>query len=359
VQFVIGTTESFEQLNTVTQQFMQEAQKSGMFIFLDKDLKVDQPQSQVDIDRNKTALLGLSMQDVGSSLASILGGGYVNYFSMTGRSYRVIPQAQQTSRLNAEQLLNYYIRAADGATVPLSTIATISTKTVPQSLNHFQQLNAAIISGVPFPGVGDALNTLKTIAAKTLPPAYTVDYGGQSRQLEQESSSFIFTFGFALIIIFLALAAQFESFRDPLIILVSVPMSIAGALIFIALGIGGATLNIYTEVGLVTLMGLISKHGILIVEFANNKQKEGLTKREAIESAAAIRLRPILMTTAAMVLGVLPLIFATGAGAVSRFNIGLVIATGIAIGTLFTLFVVPAVYLLIGQNHPKEIKNPE
>ena len=359
MQFVIGTTESFDQLNTVTQQLMQEAQKSGRFIFLDTDLKVDKPQSQVEIDRNKTALLGLTMQDVGSSLASILGGGYVNYFSMTGRSYKVIPQVQQTSRLNADQLLNYYIRAADGSTVPLSTIATISTKTVPQSLNHFQQLNAAIVSGVPFPGVtlGDSIDSLKEIAAKVLPPGYSIDYAGQSRQMVNESSGFIFTFAFALIIIFLALSAQFESFRDPLIILVSVPMSIAGALIFIALGIGGATLNIYTEVGLVTLMGLISKHGILIVEFANIKQKEGMSKREAIESAAGIRLRPILMTTAAMVLGVLPLIFATGAGAVSRFNIGLVIATGIAIGTLFTLFVVPAVYLLIGQNHSKLAKN--
>ncbi len=355
VQFVISTTEPFDQLNTIMQQFMQEAQKSGMFMFLDTDLKYDQPQSQVEIDRNKTALLGLTMQDVGSSLASMLGGGYVNYFSMAGRSYKVIPQIQQSSRLNADQLSNYYIRTADGATVPLSTIATISTKTVPQSLNHFQQLNAAIISGVPFPGVtlNDAINSLKNIAVKVLPPAYSVDYAGQSRQLVKESSGFIFTFLFALIIIFLALAAQFESFRDPLIILVSVPMSIAGALIFIALGIGGATLNIYTEVGLVTLMGLISKHGILIVEFANNKQKEGMSKREAVESAASIRLRPILMTTAAMVLGVLPLLMATGAGAVSRFNIGLVIATGIAIGTLFTLFVVPAVYLLIGENHAK------
>jgi multidrug efflux pump len=358
VQFVLGTTDSFEKLNTIAEQFMQEAQKSGRFIFLDKDLKFDQPQSQVDIDRDKTALLGLSMQDVGSSLASILGGGYVNYFSLAGRSYKVIPQAQQVSRLNADQLLNYQIRAADGTMVPLSTIANISTKTVPQSLNHFQQLNAVVVSGVPFPGVtvGDAIESLKAIAPSILPPSYTIDYAGQSRQMVQESSSFVMTFAFALIIIFLALAAQFESFRDPLIILVSVPMSIAGALIFIALGIGGATLNIYTEVGLVTLMGLISKHGILIVEFANNKQKEGLSKREAIESAASIRLRPILMTTAAMVLGVLPLIFASGAGAVSRFNIGLVIASGIAIGTLFTLFVVPAVYLMIGQTHSKELQ---
>ncbi len=353
VQFVIGTTESFEQLNTIAQQFMQEAQKSGMFVFMDKDLKYDQPQSQIDIDRNKAALLGLSMEDVGASLASMLGGGYVNYFSLANRSYKVIPQVQQRFRLNVEQLRDYPIRTADGTTVPLSTLASISTKTVPQSLNHFQQLNAAVISGVPFPGVtlGDAIASLQTLAKKVLPPGYSIDYGGQSRQLVQESSGFAFTFLFALIIIYLALAAQFESFKDPLIILVSVPMSIAGALIFIALGIGNATLNIYTEVGLVTLMGLISKHGILIVEFANNKQKEGLSKRAAIESAASIRLRPILMTTAAMVLGVLPLILATGAGAVSRFNMGLVIATGIAIGTLFTLFVVPAVYLMLGQDH--------
>ncbi len=359
VQFVIGTSDSFDQLNTVTQQLMQEAQKSGAFLFLDTDLKIDQPQTKVEINRNITALLGLTMQDVGSSLASMLGGGYVNYFSMAERSYKVIPQIQQSSRLNAEQLRNYYIRAADGTAVPLSTIATINTKTVPQSLNHFQQLNASTISGVPFPGVtqGDAINALKDIAAKILPPGYSVDYAGQSRQMVQESSGFIFTFLFALIIIFLALAALFESFRDPLIILVSVPMSIAGALVFIALGIGEATLNIYTQVGLVTLMGLISKHGILIVEFANIKQMEGMSKRDAIESAASIRLRPILMTTAAMVLGVLPLIFATGAGAVSRFNIGLVIATGIAIGTLFTLFVVPAVYLLIGENHSKIEEN--
>ncbi|MGR8998134.1 MAG: efflux RND transporter permease subunit [Gammaproteobacteria bacterium] len=355
VQFVIGTTESFEDLNTVIQQFLQEAQKSGMFMFLDTDLKFDQPQSEVKIDRNKTALLGLTMQDVGSSLASMLGGGYVNYFSMAERSYKVIPQVRQSSRLNADQISNYYVHAADGTAVPLSTIATINTQIVPESLNHFQQLNSATISGVPFPGVtlGDAINSLKNVAVKVLPPGYTVDYAGQSRQLVKESSGFIYTFLFALVIIFLALAALFESFRDPLIILVSVPMSIAGALIFIALGIGGATLNIYTEVGLVTLMGLISKHGILIVEFANIKQKEGLSKRAAIETAASIRLRPILMTTAAMVLGVLPLILATGAGAVSRFSIGLVIATGIAIGTLFTLFVVPAVYLMIGENHAK------
>ncbi len=356
VQFVISTTESFAQLNTVARQFMQAAQKSGMFVFIDSDLKYDQPQSQIDIDRDKAALLGLSMEDVGASLASMLGGGYVNYFSLSGRSYKVTPQVQQRFRLNAEQLLDYPIRTANGTMIPLSTLATLSTKTVPQSLNHFQQLNAAIISGVPFPGVtlGDAIASLQTLAKQQLPPSYAIDYAGQSRQLVKESSGFIFTFLFALVIIYLALAAQFESFKDPLIILVSVPMSIAGALIFIALGIGNATLNIYTEVGLVTLMGLISKHGILIVEFANIRQKEGISKRAAIESAASIRLRPILMTTAAMVLGVLPLLLASGAGAVSRFNMGLVIATGIAIGTLFTLFVVPAIYLLLGQNHNQQ-----
>ncbi|WP_239649767.1 efflux RND transporter permease subunit [Methylocucumis oryzae] len=351
VQFVIGSTGSFEELNTVAGQFMQAAQKSGMFMFMDNDLKYDQPQAQLEIDRDKAALLGLTMEDVGSSLASMLGGGYVNYFSLSGRSYKVMPQVQQGFRLNTEQLKDYYLRSGNGDMIPLSTIAHITTKVVPQSLNHFQQLNAATVSGVPFPGVtlGDAVASLQQLAKTMLPPGYTVDYAGQSRQLVKESSSFAATFGFALIIIYLALAAQFESFKDPLIILVSVPMSIAGALIFIALGIGNATLNIYTEVGLVTLMGLISKHGILIVEFANNKQQEGLSKRAAIESAASIRLRPILMTTAAMVLGVLPLIFASGAGAVSRFNMGLVIATGIAIGTLFTLFVVPAVYLLFGH----------
>jgi len=356
IQFIIGTTDPFVRLNEVAQNFLHEAQKSGMFMFIDSDLRIDLPQATVEIDRNKAALLGLTMKDIGDALASMLGGGYVNYFSLSGRSYKVIPQAQQASRLNTDQLLNYYIRTASGMSVPLSTVAHISTKTTPESLNHFQQLNAATIQGVAQPGVtpGEALDYLKGLAARTLPSGYSIDYGGQSRQFMQESSGFVVTFAFALIIIFLALAAQFESFRDPFIILVSVPMSIAGALVFISLGVGGASLNIYTEVGLVTLMGLISKHGILIVEFANNLQSEGLSKREAVEKAASIRLRPILMTTAAMVLGVLPLIAASGAGAVSRFDLGLVIASGIAIGTLFTLFVVPAVYILLATDRSRD-----
>jgi len=353
VQFVIVTTDPFARLNDVAQQFLQAALKSGMFIFLDCDLKIDNPQSDVIIDRDKTAQLGLKMSDVGGSLAAMLGGGYVNYFSISGRSYKVIPQVQQRYRLNAQQLLDYYIRTADGSLVPLSTIATIKTSTVPESLNHFQQLNSATIQGVAMPGVaqGDALTYLQNLSKRILPQGYSIDYGGLSRQYIQETSGFVTTFGFALIIIFLSLAALFESFRDPVIILVSVPMSIAGALIFVSLGFGGMSLNIYTEVGLVTLMGLISKHGILIVQFANHLQQQGRSKREAIEQAASIRLRPILMTTAAMVLGVVPLITASGAGAVSRFQMGVVIASGLSIGTLFTLFVVPAVYLVFAADH--------
>lgn len=353
VQFVIKTTQGFEQLGEVSNEFMQEALKEGVFAFLDSDLKIDLPQASVEIDRDKTTQLGLSMDDVGNAMASMLGGGYVNYFSLYGRSYKVIPQVQQSSRLNTQQLDNYFIRTSDGSAIPLSTVAKIETKTVPRSLNHFQQQNAAIISGVTFVPLGDALEKMKAVAKRVLPQSYTIDFGGQSRQLMQESSGFVWTFLFALIIIFLTLAAQFESFRDPLIILVSVPMSIAGAMIFISLGIGNASINIYTQVGLVTLMGLISKHGILLVEFANRLQEEGASKRDAIEHAAGIRLRPILMTTGAMVLGVVPLLMASGAGAVSRFNMGLVISTGLTIGTLFTLFVVPAFYMLLGADHHK------
>jgi multidrug efflux pump len=385
VQFVINSTQPVERMNDVVQDFMQDAQKSGMFIFLDNDLKFDEPQATVVIDRDKTAQFGLTMTDVGNALSSMLGGGYVNYFTLDGRSYKVIPQVQQVSRLTTQQLDNYYIHTAAqgavaGAPIALSTLAHITTKTVPESINHFQQVNSATVSGVMFPGVamGEALASLKQLAQHDLPQGYSFDYAGQSRQFAQESSGFAMTFLFALIIIFLTLAAQFESFRDPLIILVSVPMSIAGALFFISLdstdahaiqgmphpigwifqiiglgGIGKASINIYTQVGLVTLMGLISKHGILITEFANNLQKAGKSKADAIIEAAAVRLRPILMTTAAMVLGVVPLITASGAGALSRFNMGLVIATGLAIGTLFTLFVVPAMYMILGADHHK------
>ncbi|HEY3918918.1 MAG TPA: efflux RND transporter permease subunit [Stellaceae bacterium] len=362
IQFVIKTTQPFDQLNTVAQNFLKEAQTSGDFIAINTDLRIDQPQTTVTIDRDKAAQLGLRMSDIGGALASGLGGGYVNWFSLSGRSYKVIPQVAQYARLNPDQLRNYYVRASDGSMIPLSTVATLKNETVPESLNHFQQQNSATIQGIAFVPTGDALAYLQGLAARTLPQGYTVDYGGPLRQYVQESSGFVATFGFAVIIIFLALAALFESFRDPVVILVSVPMSIAGALIVLLvcsiLQLPGASLNIYSEVGLVTLMGLISKHGILIVEFANSLQEQGKSKREAIEEAATIRFRPILMTTAAMVFGVVPLITAGGAGAVSRFSIGLIIFSGLAIGTLFTLFVVPAVYMLIGAEHHASASEP-
>jgi multidrug efflux pump len=353
IQFAIKTTEPASRLNDVSQAFLHEALQSGMFMFFDTDLKYDLPQSVIEIDRDKTAQLGLTMNQVGTALGGLLGGGYVNYFSMDTRSYKVIPQVERASRLNVEQLLNYPVAMIGAVPVPLSTIASIRGETVPETLNHFQQLNAATLSGVMSPGVSldDALKYLQGLAARSLPQGYSVDYGGQARQYVQESTGVMTTFGFAVIVVFLALAALFESFRDPLVILISVPLSIAGALIFIAIGVGGATLNIYTEVGLVTLMGLISKHGILIVEVANKEQETGKSKRAAILAATSARLRPILMTTAAMVLGVVPLVFASGAGAASRYAIGLVISTGLAIGTLFTLFVVPGVYMLIGADH--------
>lgn len=359
VQFVIQTTDTFQRLNDISMEFLKAAKGSGMFMFVDSDLKYDNPQAVLQIDHDLASQLGLNMSDIGSALSAMLGGGYVNYFSLDGRSYKVIPQVAQEFRINTEQLENYYIRTQSGVPVQLSTIVNITYRTIPRSINHFQQLNSATISGVLVPGisVGHGLEMLRGLARENLPEGYLVDYAGLSRQYVHESSGFLLTFAFAVIVIFLALAAQFESFRDPLIILVSVPMSIAGAMIFISLGVGGSTLNIYTQVGLVTLMGLISKNGILIVQFANELQATGLNKRAAIEEASALRLRPILMTTASMVLGVVPLLLATGAGAVSRFNMGIVITCGLSIGTLFTIFVVPAVYMVLGADHNKNLAN--
>jgi len=359
VQFVIKTTDDYEKLLSISDEFLAQARKTGKFMFINNDLKLDLPQTTVQIDRDKASTLGLSMSEIGGALSSMLGGGYVNYFSFSGRSYKVIPQVEQKSRLNADQLENYHLRASDGSTVPLSTIATLTTKATPEKLNHFQQMRAATISGVMLPGIalGDAMTTLDDVAKTSLPEGYSIDYAGQSRQYVQEQSGFLGIFMFALIITFLVLSAQFESFRDPITILISVPMATAGALLFICLGLGHATMNIYTWVGLVTLMGLISKHGILIAEFANKLMDQGIGKRQAIITASGVRLRPILMTTSAMVLGVMPLIFASGAGAVSRFNMGLVIAAGLAIGTIFTLFVHPAVVLMVGEDHSKKVKH--
>ncbi len=351
VQVVINTTESYELLNEVSQAVLDKARRSGNFFFVDSDLKIDKPQDVLEIDREKVAALGMTQQQVGSALSAALGGGYVNYFSVAGRSYRVIPQVKQVDRLNPDQILDYYIRTPSGQMIQARTIATIKQKVVPQSINHFQQLNSATISGVstPFISQADLLEYMRQTLKEVAPSGYTMDYAGPSRQFMAESGGFLVTMFFAILIVFLVLAAQFESFRDPIVILVSVPLALFGALIFINLGF--TTLNVYTQVGLVTLMGLISKHGILIVEFANELQEAGRSKLDAIVEASSVRLRPILMTTAAMVLGVVPLVIASGAGAAGRQSMGIVIFTGLSIGTLFTLFVVPAMYLFIGADH--------
>ena len=353
VQFLITTTEPFENLNTIVQQVMDKARASGKFYFMDVDLKLDKPQATLEMDRDKITALGMTQQGVGQALGAALGGGYVNYFSIAGRSYKVIPQVQQVDRLNPDSLLDFNIRTPSGAMIPANTVAHFSYSVVPEAINRFQQLNSATISGVAGVSQDEALSYLKGLVQEVAPTGYTVDYAGQSRQFMNESGGFLVTMAFAVIIVFLALAAQFESFRDPVIILVSVPLALFGAMIFIFWGF--SSVNIYTQVGLVTLMGLISKHGILIVEFANQLRKKGLSKRDAIEEAAGERLRPILMTTAAMVFGVIPLVIASGAGAAGRHAMGLVIFTGLSIGTLFTLFVVPAMYVFISGKHEADV----
>ncbi|WP_322981351.1 multidrug efflux RND transporter permease subunit [Pseudomonas sp. C11] len=347
-QFVINTPNDYESLLQVAQRVKARAQESGKFAFLDIDLAFDKPEVVVDIDREKAAQMGVSMQDLGTTLASLLGEGEINRFTIDGRSYKVIAQVERAYRDNPGWLDSYYVRSENGQMVPLGTLIRVSDRARPTKLNQFQQLNSVIIQGVPIVSMGEAVDTITQITREEAPRGYSYDYAGASRQYVQEGSALFLTFGLALAIIFLVLAAQFESFRDPLVILVTVPLSICGALIPIFLGF--SSMNIYTQVGLVTLIGLISKHGILIVEFANQLRREkGLSVREAIEEAASIRLRPVLMTTAAMVFGMVPLILATGAGAVSRFDIGLVIATGMSVGTAFTLFVLPCVYSLLAK----------
>lgn len=352
VQFVIKTTNDFQSLLDISNQMTEKAKKSGYFIYVNNSLKFNQPQLVLDINRSKAAEMGLDMQNVGSSLTSALSGNYVNYFNLEGRSYQVIPQLSRSFRSNMEQLGQIYVKTMNQTMVPLATVITATEKTAPNAATHFQQLNSATIQAVMMPGktLGEGLQFLQNTAEEILPKGFSYDYGGESRQFIQEGSALVFAFIFAIIIIFLVLSAQYESFRDPLIVLISVPMSLCGALIPLNLGL--ASINIYTQVGLITLIGLISKHGILIVDFANHLQREkNLDKRAAVEEAAGIRLRPILMTTAAMVFGVVPLLIASGAGAVSRFDIGLVIASGLLIGTCFTLFVVPTMYTFIAEDH--------
>lgn len=365
-EFLVLGIGSLEQLNELSDAIVQKAMESRRFIFLDKDLKIDKPRIEVQIDREKAALLGIDMRTLAADMAAMLSGGYVNRFAMENRSYRVIPQVQRSDRLNAAQLENYYTRTRDGQLVPLSTLVTLKETAQPQTLKRFQQLNAVGIMFAPRPGVskGEALRVLEQAAAEVLPQGYSVDYAGESRQFKQEGAAMLVTLAFALIAIFLVLAAQFESFRDALIMLITVPMAISGALLVLnalALVAGvlqftgveafpGMSINIYTQVGLVTLIGVIAKHGILIVEFANKLQQQGLSKREAIEQASGIRLRPVLMTTAALVFAMIPLLIANGPGAAARFSMGMVIAAGMTIGTAFTLFVLPAVYLYLARD---------
>jgi len=351
LQFVVTTTDSQQALYQVMQNFEAKAQASGMFLFLNSSLRFDKPQIQIAIDQNKAAALGIPMSEIAASLNTMLGGNLVNYFSQGGYSYQVIPQMPDDWRRTVEQLQSINIPTSNGSLVPLSTLISFNDATEPSSLYQFQQLNAATLEGMLKPGVslGQGLSYLQNLAKQTLPQSMSINYSGQSRQFIQEGDVLIYAFLLAIIIIFLVLSAQFESFRDPLVVLVSVPLSICGALIPLYLGV--ASVNIYTEIGLITLIGLISKHGILMVEFANRLQDEqGLSIRDAIEQAAATRLRPILMTTFCMVFGILPLLLAHGAGAVSRFDVGLVITSGMVIGTCFTLFVVPAIYTYIAED---------
>ncbi|MGJ4912533.1 MexW/MexI family multidrug efflux RND transporter permease subunit [Bradyrhizobium sp. HKCCYLRH2060] len=357
VQMVISSTSGFQAVYEQMAKLKDAARKSGMFIVSDSDLDFNQPVVKVSIDRSKASDLGINMQSIGNTLAVLLGGNYINRFNLEGRSYQVIPQVPRDKRISPESLSGYYVATSAGQQVPLSTVVSIETATDPNSLTHFNQLNSATFSAVPMPGVtvGQAVDFLEK-QAKNLPSGFSHDYLADARQYVQEGNQLAITFGFALIIIFLVLAAQFESLRDPLVIMISVPMAIVGALIPLFFGL--ATMNIYTQVGLLTLVGLITKHGILMVEFANELQlNEGMDRRTAIETSARIRLRPILMTTAAMVTGLIPLLTATGAGAASRFSIGLVVVAGMSIGTLFTLFVLPAVYTVIATNHQAAAKS--
>jgi multidrug efflux pump len=352
VDFVIASAAEPEQVSQLAEKLVQKAMASGMFIYADTDMKFDQPQTQVVFDRDKLRSQGVDLSQAGQDLSTMLGGNYVNRFSIQGRSYKVIPQVQRVERLTPDQLSHIYVKGSADKLVPLSTFATLKTTTEPRSLNKFQQLNAVRIQGVIPPSVplDKALTFLEDQSKQILPQGFTTDYAGESRQLRIEGSKFLGTFMLSAILIYLVLAAQFESFRDPFIILAgSVPLAISGALMFSFLGF--TTLNIYSQVGLITLVGLISKNGILIVEFANHLQETGKSKLEAIIGAANTRLRPILMTTAATVFGHFPLVLARGPGAGARNSIGIMLVSGMIIGTIFTLFVVPSIYMLVAKTH--------
>ena len=374
VEVVISTTAEHEELLRFTQRIAEIATASGELAFPPiADVRIDEPRAEIVLDRDQLATMGVSMAQVGADLSTLLSGAYVNRFDMDGRSYRVIPQIVRTERLVPEQLADVRISGPNGALIPLGAVATLRESVEPRTLNRFQQLNSVKLSSVPTRSLDSALRTIEDAAAEVLPQGYRVDYTGESRQLREEAGRFLPAMGLALLIIFLVLAAQFNSFRDPFVILAgSVPLALFGALIFTFLHFDGppgvefgltsgwtTTLNIYSQVGLVTLVGLIAKNGILIVEFANERQRHGLSKIDAVADAASTRLRPILMTTAATVAGHFPLTLVTGPGAAARNSIGLVLVGGMAIGTLFTLFVVPAVYVLVGREHAAKRREVE
>ena len=367
VEFVLASTAETGEILEFANRLQRQAMQSGMFAFPPLiDVKVDQPQSEFVIDRDKVASLGLNLAEIAGDLGGLVGGDFVNRFDISGRSYKVIPQIQRIGRLNPDQLKDVHVTGPNGKLVPLSTFATLRDSVVPRSLNRFQQLNAVKISGVTVRPLDEALRYMEDEAAKILPTGYVIDYTGESRQLRTEGNRFLPAFNLAVILIFLVLAAQFNSFRDPFVILAgSVPLAMFGALIFTFLKMPDpnipfwtrgwtTTLNIYSQVGLVTLVGLVSKNGILIVEFANRLQIQGATKLTAVRQAAMIRLRPILMVSAATIAGHFPLTLVTGAGAAARNSIGLVLVGGMFIGTLFTLFVVPSIYMLIARDHGKD-----
>lgn len=357
VQFVISTTADYNALMGVLQEFGDAARKSGYFIFQKFDLQYDRPEVKVTVDRDRAGLYGVSMQDIGMALGGVYGGNYVNRIDIEGKAYKVLPKSERQFRLDPAAIGTVYVRGASGQLIPLSSLVRTEIVTEPNVLRQFNQLNSATFQAVPMPGaaMGDIVSFLRDTAQRLLPSGYTFDYAGPTRQFVTEGSALMLTFAFALVIIYLVLAAQYESFRDPLVIMVTVPLAMVGAMAPLAIGL--VSLNIYTQVGLITLIGLITKHGILICEVAREEQiYGGKDRREAVAHAASLRLRPILMTTAAMVAGAFPLTLASGAGAGSRHSIGVVIVSGLLIGTLFTLFVLPVVYSFLGDDHREKHK---
>jgi multidrug efflux pump len=363
VEVLVSSTAKHSDILRYATSLQNAAMQSGNFPLLEIDTKIDQPQAQISLDRDKVAAMGLNMSSLGADLSAAVGGNFVNRFSIDGRSYKVIAQLKRNARQNPEQIQDLYVSGPNGRLIPLSSVAKHEIVATPRSLNRFQQLNAVKLSGVATLPLDQALTFLEGKAKELMPSGYVLDYTGESRQLRTEGDTFLFSFGLAVVLIFLVLAAQFNSFRDPLVILLgSVPLAVFGASIFIALKMPNpqmpfwtdgwtTTMNIYAQVGLVTLVGLVSKNGILIVEFANELQRTGMDKLSAIREASATRLRPVLMTSLATVFGHFPLTLVSGAGAAARNSIGLIVVSGMALGTLFTLFVLPSIYVLLAKEH--------